>query len=491
MPPMLAMSRAAVRSGFSIELLRWLARECPKRGESRLLPVVVDEFGVERIDKDELDRYLAWLREPWPRTLSGGRPHIPKAIAYDVKQECHHECAICGRTEHGELAHIDPLAETLNNSPDNLIELCPNHHTAYDLGYKPAANLAREDVVAAKATKRRTRARVLLHEDNVVALLDEVVRHVHVLQRDLQAAGADTTRYQTYATELKSLMSGLPGLIRRAQEAAAQDRSIAADAAGLLAAAPTIRALTEVAPEASRPTEIVAREVVEATRHLVKLDETECPHCNGRGLTGLMGRLCKYCGGDQYVSAAKVRKYDRDAIDEETCPHCDGRGTTGLMSRVCEYCGGDQVVSRHRAAEYTPDAVDEVPCPHCEGRGTTGLMNRVCPFCDGDQRVSAARADGYEEAQIGDVPCPHCDGRGTIGLTGTVCRYCGGDQDVSGERAASYDPDEIDEVPCPRCGGAGEIGFGGTVCPLCSGDTVVSAATASRYDGPHASTDDW
>ena len=39
----------------------------------------------------------------------------------------------------GEVAHIDAVADTLNNSPDNLIYLCPNHHTKYDLGYKPSS----------------------------------------------------------------------------------------------------------------------------------------------------------------------------------------------------------------------------------------------------------------------------------------------------------------------------------------------------------------
>lgn len=321
---LLAVSKAAIRSGFSVELLQWLSQNCPKRGEERQLPIIQTD-GIERIDQDELDRYLQWLRAPWPRPTGGGRPRIPVAIARDVKEECHHECAICGRMDHGELAHIDAVAKTLNNSPDNLLLLCPNHHTEYDYGFRPASNLDRETVLAAKRMKRAARRRMLLHEDNVTALLDAVIRGIHAIQPAL-ATNIDTTLRDTYITELRSLIGEIPGLTHRAQDAAAKDQTVALDAAALLEVAPTLRALTETAPDKAPTTEVVARDVVDATRHVVALDEMPCPHCHGRGVTGLMGRLCSFCGGDQYVSDAKARAYDETRIDEVTCPHCDGRG---------------------------------------------------------------------------------------------------------------------------------------------------------------------
>ena len=74
------------------------------------------------------------------------------------------------------MAHIEAVAETLNNSSDNLIFLCPNHHTKYDLGFKPSSNITLEVVRAAKFVKRSTRQRVLRHEANAIKLLVAVHR---------------------------------------------------------------------------------------------------------------------------------------------------------------------------------------------------------------------------------------------------------------------------------------------------------------------------
>jgi|TARA_S200002703_G_C3639886_1_gene196465 hypothetical protein len=48
----------------------------------------------------------------------------------------HHkkECAICGFDKIVEVHHIDE--DSKNNSPENLIPLCPNHHRMYHSKYK-------------------------------------------------------------------------------------------------------------------------------------------------------------------------------------------------------------------------------------------------------------------------------------------------------------------------------------------------------------------
>lgn len=52
-----------------------------------------------------------------------------------------YRCAICGYTNHIEIAHIKAVADFDDNTtvseinrPDNLIGLCPNHHWEYDNG---------------------------------------------------------------------------------------------------------------------------------------------------------------------------------------------------------------------------------------------------------------------------------------------------------------------------------------------------------------------
>ena len=56
--------------------------------------------------------------------------------------------------------------------------------------------------------------------------------------------------------------------------------------------------------------------------------------------------ICIYCKGSCVVSQQKADDYDPDNIDEVDCPHCDGRGQTGLAGDFCKLCKGKQVVSR-------------------------------------------------------------------------------------------------------------------------------------------------
>jgi DnaJ-class molecular chaperone len=434
--PLLTISEAATASGFSIELLDSLTKRCPKSGQTRVLTAKAMD-GAVYIDDRELQAYLMYLGEPRPLPASGTRPRVPDAIARDVREECHQCCAICGDMNHGEIAHIDPVADSLNNSPDNLILLCSNHHTEYDYGYRPSSNVSRDGILAAKQVKRMSRRRMLRFEANVAGTLRTVLGLVKNLESRVKENVEDDVR-EAYVTELQALIEKLPELSRSAQDAAERDADFAVEESALLELAPKLIAATQGAAMTSSETQAAAATIVSASRSIIRLDEVSCPHCEGRGTTGLMGQLCAYCRGDQVVTEAVAASYDPDAIDEVPCPHCRGRGTTGLMGSVCAYCRGDCVVSSATAEEYDPDAIDEVACPHCEGRGTTGLMSSVCAYCRGDCVVSSATAE-------------------------------------------EYDPDAIDEVPCPRCEGTGTIGLAGTICGLCRGDTVVSAATASEF----------
>jgi hypothetical protein len=391
--PLLTISESAIESGFSVELLEALMKRCPKPGDDRVLAAKRMDDTIY-IDDRELQGYLIYLREPWPLPAKGKRPRIPDPIARDVREECHHACAICGDMNNGELAHIDAVADTLNNSPDNLILLCPNHHTEYDYGHRPSTNVKREVVLAAKEIKRASRRRMLRFEGNVAGTLRVVLRQVSTLQSTLQAE-PDAQLREAYVTELQALIEALPSISHSAQEAASRDAEFAVEQSALVELAPKLVAATQGAALDPRGTQATASSVVSLSRSIVHLDEVSCPHCDGRGTTGLMGRLCAYCGGDQVVTEAAAARYAPDSIDEVPCPHCEGRGTIGLMSTVCRYCGGDTVVSQARADRYDPDTIDEVPCPRCEGRGTIGLASTVCRLCRGDTVVSSATASEF------------------------------------------------------------------------------------------------
>lgn len=122
-----------------------------------------------------------------------------------------------------------------------------------------------------------------------------------------------------------------------------------------------------------------------------QIDETDCPHCGGRRLTGITSFICGYCRGSCRVSKMKAGMYDPDEMDEVDCPHCGGRGMTGLSGDICAYCDGAQKITTAAAAEHNRDEIDEVDCPHCQGRGLTGLVDDYCSFCKGSQTVSRER----------------------------------------------------------------------------------------------------
>ncbi|MFD3503732.1 HNH endonuclease [Streptomyces sp. NPDC058678] len=62
------------------------------------------------------------------------RPPVPAALARAVKEEAGFACAIptCRMTP-VEIAHIESWSTVRQHTFDNLIALCPNHHTRYDV----------------------------------------------------------------------------------------------------------------------------------------------------------------------------------------------------------------------------------------------------------------------------------------------------------------------------------------------------------------------
>jgi hypothetical protein len=61
------------------------------------------------------------------------RAPVPEPVKRQILLEAGYRCAI-PRYMHSttEIAHIVPYEESEDNSPENLIALCPNHHTMYD-----------------------------------------------------------------------------------------------------------------------------------------------------------------------------------------------------------------------------------------------------------------------------------------------------------------------------------------------------------------------
>ncbi len=478
--PLLNRIEAAVQLGVSPDLLDYFASKCPKRGEKRLLKFS-EQNGMRYFDKAELLSYEKFLRDPWPLPPKGKRPTIPEAIKDDIRAESHYSCAICGYANNGEIAHIEPVASSLNNSPENLLLLCPNHHTAYDYGFRPAANLGIKEIRSAKRLKRRSRQSMLRAEGNLLNVIEGVLKTIKRLEKELKSADA-ANQVAVYETEMRYLLSHLPDLTTEAEEQALRDKDSIGLHDKLLSKLPSLRKLTLGANTDSVTTRTTAKSITSvSSKVIIDLDEEECPLCHASGQIGLVGDLCPYCGGSCFVETEKADSFNLEDVELAECPHCCGRGQTGLRGDLCIYCGGRQLVDMEEAEEYDPDEVDAVPCPHCEGSGQYGLLGDFCRFCGGAQTVSRSLTEEYDSNEIDEVECPHCEGRGTYGLRGDYCRFCKGQQLIGRELAAKYDPDSLGEVECPHCEGRGMYGLVGDFCRFCHGEQTVCAERAAEY----------
>jgi hypothetical protein len=134
------LAEAAVLVGMSPTLLNWFTSYAPKKGNPRKLLVSSHQGGVPFFKRTELVDFDAWLAEPWP-SKKGMRPAIPVGILDEIKREAANQCAFChSNLDSCEAAHIEPVSQSKNNHPHNLIWLCSNHHTKFDkgtLGPKP------------------------------------------------------------------------------------------------------------------------------------------------------------------------------------------------------------------------------------------------------------------------------------------------------------------------------------------------------------------
>jgi hypothetical protein len=232
---------------------------------------------------------------------------VPDPVKADVQDESFFECAVCAdpRTE---VAHLVAVSETLNNSPDNLLLLCPNHHTTFDAGCCRSKDLSLETALAVKAVKRATRRRMLQREHNAVLVLSAVIGRIQSLQASLGGArDQGGALVQAVGAELDRLLKELPRAYSAAEAAAGRDSSY--DAGTAFTPNAEFRAAAASAAQ-PRPLRGKARKaavdrVIAARPALSLAVDPDCPHCDGSGQVGLIDSPCPYCNGRAAVTAER------------------------------------------------------------------------------------------------------------------------------------------------------------------------------------------
>lgn len=127
-------TEAALYLGITKELLFAYIRNAPKKhiGDSRKLTSKVID-GQNYFEKQELDSFDLYLKEPWSDT-SSQRPSIPTYIKEYLKVEVNGRCPITGEGYPLEDAHIIPYSESLNHHHHNIIRISGNVHSKIDNG---------------------------------------------------------------------------------------------------------------------------------------------------------------------------------------------------------------------------------------------------------------------------------------------------------------------------------------------------------------------
>ncbi|MDQ5936982.1 MAG: hypothetical protein QG574_4322 [Cyanobacteriota bacterium erpe_2018_sw_21hr_WHONDRS-SW48-000092_B_bin.40] len=420
---------AALLLGISPQLLKNFTQNCPKTGQTKLLQFVEERSGVLYFLKDNLVHYDAYLREKWPTREAATRAHIPDSVKSEIRRESRFGCAICQHTNNLEVAHIKSWKTSKCNHPHNLLLLCPNHHTQYDYGHKLHDCLKIEDVNAIKnemIQASRYKYQMLLEPANSAIRLTKTIDN---LNKALKQVDTDSALgLKTIAVELITASEAIETI---------DTGNASLNKANAKAASALKSARNQVNANLTQALEEVSQVASDYDELLDSLDGEECPHCNGRGKTGLVGDICVYCRGNGSVTVEELKEYDPDEIDKVECPRCAGRGTIGFRGEFCAYCKGSQVVSKEDVKNYDEDDFDEVDCPHCGGRGTIGLRGEFCSYCKGDCVVSTEDGQEYNRDEIDEVDCPHCQGNGQQ-FDGEMCKYCFGDTYVDQEKYDAY-----------------------------------------------------
>ncbi|UPK39536.1 HNH endonuclease [Bradyrhizobium sp. 186] len=452
---------AAVASGMSPDLLRWLTKNPPKHADTRVLKVAKIENNRYFYEEEELLSFNNWLKSPWPHK-DGKRPNIPAEIRREIKVEANGECAICRSNKDScEAAHLEPVAKTFNNHPENLLWLCSNHHTSYDKGlfFGPKPEDA-DFVQGFKQALHYFKRSLWLMQQELSHKLFAMLQTCDVLAKQLEAP---KTKDQIEAIEdlAKKAIAAMPVLapLSKTDPKYEAYQAISADVASLSNGAAAISVRLRKAQDIRRD-------------YVATFGFVACPLCQATGRHE--GTDCPVCNGDREIEEHFADRVDLSDYNKVDCPLCDGDGH--FRGSDCPVCGGDAQMDKRYADNIDIREYQEVDCPLCEGSGR--FDGDQCPACGGDAQIDRRYADRIDLREYEEVDCPLCEGKGRY--EGRDCPECGGDARMQRRFADKIDINDYSKVDCPVCDGKGRRK--GDDCPVCGGEAKIDRGDLQRID---------
>ncbi|GLK82913.1 zinc finger domain-containing protein [Ancylobacter defluvii] len=459
--PRLSEIEGAIHLRMSPSLLAHFTKHAVKYQEDVKLRCVEDEGGRWYTTKD-LDAFDNYLRAPWPKSPKAQRPKLPDKIRKEIMLEAAAVCPICGFESAGEAAHIEAVSASKSHHPENLLWLCPNHHTVID----DVAQMSNVKIPVAQAVKEllvERKLRLLRHEFALDKSILDLIRLVEKASDMLANAGLKDAHGGIEAVAAIDLK----GLSKAAKAASrAKISKTDADAVSLQAFAKKISTSTAKA-SVKKPSSLVSwKEEAEQARseYLKATGKVDCPLCHGSGHHDSID--CPVCQGEGSIREEDEEKVDLADFEMVDCPVCDGAGT--LRGDLCPGCGGDARMERRFAGSIDVSAYGLVDCPVCDGSGSRD--GDQCPFCRGERQIESRHAADIDLADYDDVKCRLCNGSGQY--EGFDCPACAGECRIPKGMSDRIDWSDFDLVKCPECKGTGASEYGGD-CRFCGGHRKV------------------
>jgi hypothetical protein len=451
---------AAALTAMSPTLLRWLTRYAPKSGIARKLKIHHESDGCLYFERDEVLEFDAWLKAPWPCKV-GKRPHVPTGIQSEIKVEANGACAIClSHKDTCEAAHLDPVAHSKNNHPENLLWLCANDHTAFDNGLFGPTEENAAFVKAQKEVLRRFRVmQFRMQADLSVKVLSALETCARMRE---QIVAAKTDKQVKAAEDLaKKILDKLPAIapVSSTDPKFAEFQALSLEIVDLAKSGNSVQ---------SRLGRVGAlrRRVVEA------LDLVDCPLCLATGR--FHGEDCPVCLGDRELERSEAQKVDVESYDLVDCPVCEGERR--LRGEDCPACGGEGEMERRFAERIDERDYTMVDCPICEGE--CRHLGETCHACGGEGQMERRHAEQIDPRDYELVDCPLCEGTGRH--DGEDCPECGGDRRMQRRHADRVDLSDYNLVDCPVCVGSGRLR--GEDCPACGAEGRFERRLLDRVD---------
>lgn len=450
---------AAAMVGMSPKLLRYFSSYAVKKDDSRKLVVAKKVGDTFYFEADELIAYDNWLKQPWPAD-KGKRPHLPKSIRSEIKQEANLECALCKASgQAGEAAHIRDVAISKNNHPHNLIWLCANHHTKLDNGSFGPKGADNSDIRSVKKALQYFSRHAWLGQAQISRQIAATLSLCETIQQQLRI-----TQSSAALRAIEDLGGRVLNLLPKL--ASYSDVEEVSD---------TLQKLTKkIAPGKKAKAKTISQRLVDAVsfedEFLEKSGLKRCPLCEGT--KAYNGDDCPVCHADGAIDEGVYP----DLVDFKliTCQLCDGRGVH--EGEDCPVCHGEGELERRFSDMTEFKDFDKVDCPLCKGRGS--WKGDDCRECHGERKLPRWQAGQVDVSSYKDVKCPLCNGKGLF--NGDDCPVCRGECTLLAKDAANVDLSDFDVCKCRLCKGSST--YNGGDCPACGGYGEMTKAQSDATD---------